>query len=74
MKLVKRHSAPLMVTAVADGPLASYVSLIVTRPRRMALRHGLLQLRKLYTLLLALLPATWRQTLGSKARNLLSQK
>lgn len=40
----------------------------------LAVRYGPRQLRNLYTLLLALLPATWRQTLDSKARNLLSQK
>ncbi len=37
-----------------------------------AVRYGPWQLRNLYTLLLALLPATWRQALDAGARNLLA--
>lgn len=47
----------------------------LARPRAwLAVCYGPRQLRNLYTLLLALLPATWRQTLDRKARNLLNQK
>ena len=38
---------------------------------RLAVRYGPWQLRNLYALLLALLPATWRQALDARARSLL---
>lgn len=41
---------------------------------RLAVRYGPMQLRNLYTLLLAMLPTAWRQALDTRARSLLRKK